>query len=161
MFKGLKEFLKNTGTPIGTMLAMERAYFEYRHQVPGREENVYLRLALQSRYPDKREEVVRISSECHDLEDAMLMAMVWDFGHEVAIHEQMKSRSTYPPCSQCNKYRALKSSDTLCYGCRTYSRFAACTKCRVYWDDKPSTCRECGGPVWKITDGPGVQMPNS
>jgi hypothetical protein len=63
-----------------------------------------------------------------------------------------------PACSRCVKYRALSTTDDLCYGCRNYPGFAACTKCRLFWDDGAVFCQHCGGKLWKITDGPGVPI---
>jgi primosomal protein N' len=159
MFERLKEYLKfGAGKPTGTIWAMERAYFELRRRYPGKEEYAYLRLTLQSRYPGKPNEVVQLASECHDLEDLIVKAIAMDFGHAVAVKARMNGLWNLPPCSRCRKYRALSMTDALCYGCRKYAGFAACTKCHLYWDDAPGHCQQCGSKLWKITDGPGVAM---
>ena len=138
---------------------MERAYFELRHKYPAKEEYAYFRLAFQSRYPDKSEtEIHKLASGCRSLDDAILAAVAVDFGHHVAARTRMDVLWNLPPCSRCGKYRALSTVDNLCYGCRKFPGFAACTKCRLYWDDYPRTCRQCGSPVWRITDGPGVPI---
>jgi len=160
MFERAKEYLKfGTGRPRGTIWAMEKAYFEFRRKYPGKEEYAYLRLALQSRYPGKKtEELVELLSECHNLDDVIVRAVAVDFGNTVAARLRMDVLWNLPPCSQCGNYRALSTTDTLCYGCRKYLGFAACTKCQVYWDDSPKNCQHCGGAMWKITEGPGVPM---
>lgn len=89
MFERLKAYLKNTGKPTGTMWAMERAYFELRRRYPGKEEYAYIRLTLQSRYPDKPEQVVQLASECRDLEDAIVKALAMDFGYAIAVQARM------------------------------------------------------------------------
>ncbi len=138
---------------------MEKAYFESRHKYPGKEEYAYLRLALQSRYPDKPEtEIHELVSECRSLDDAIVAAIGVDFGHHVALRIRMDVLWNLPACSRCGKYRALSTTDNLCYGCRKFPGFTACSQCRLYWDDYPRACRQCGGPVWRITDGPGVPM---
>ena len=40
---------------------MERTYFELRHKYPGKDEYAYLRLALQSRYPDKLDQIQHLA----------------------------------------------------------------------------------------------------
>lgn len=141
------------------MWAMERAYFELRHKYPGKEEYAYLRLALRSRYLEKSEDEIReLVSGCRSLDDAIVAAVGVDFGQHVSLRIQMDVLWRLPPCSRCGKYRALHATHNLCYGCRRFPGFAACTRCRLYWDDYPKSCRQCGGPVWQITDGPGVPM---
>jgi hypothetical protein len=63
MFERAKQYLKfGAARPPGTVWAMERAYFEFRHKYPGKEEYAYLRLVLQSRYPDKSNQVQQLAS---------------------------------------------------------------------------------------------------
>ena len=147
------------GRPPGTIWAMEKVYFKFRRKYPGREEYVYLRLVLQSRYPEKKTgELVELLSDCHNLDDVIVRAVAVDFGNDVALLIHMNVLWNLRPCSRCEKYRALSTTDNLCYGCRKYPGFAACTKCHLYWDDSRQYCQRCGGALWKITDGPGVQM---
>ncbi len=162
MFGRAKEYLKlGAGRPPGTIWAMEKAYFDLRHRYPGREEYAYLRLALQSRYPEKSEAYIQeLVSDCHSLDDAIVRAISLDFDRYVATRTRMDVLWYLPACSRCGKYRALSTTDDLCYGCRKYPGFAACTKCRLFWDDYPQVrfCQQCGAELWRITDGPGVPM---
>lgn len=159
MFERFREYLSlGAGRPPGTIWAMEKAYFDLRRRYPGKNEYAYLRMTLQSRYPDKAAEVKQMASECKSLDDAIVKAVALDFGYAVAIRVRTHGLWNLPACSKCGKYRALSTTDDLCYGCRTYARFAACTKCHLYWDDAPAFCQRCGGGVWKITDGPGVSI---
>jgi hypothetical protein len=160
MFDRVKEYLKfGAGRPLGTIWAMERSYFQFRRRYPGKEEYAYFRLTLQSRYPDKNTtELQELLSDCQSLDDVMVSAVAVDFGHPIAVRIRMDVLWNLPPCSRCGKYRALSTTDNLCYGCRKFPGFAACTNCRLYWDDSPKFCQRCGGKVWKITDGPGVRM---
>ncbi len=160
MFERAREYLKlGAGRPPGTMWAMEKAYFELRRRYPGKEEYAYLRLALQTRYPEKSgSEITELVSDCRSLDDAIVKAVGVDFGHHVALRIRMDVLWNLPACSRCGKYRALSTTDNLCFGCRKFPGFAACTKCRLYWDDYPRICQHCGGAVWQITDGPGVPI---
>ncbi len=159
MFERVKEYLRfGAARPPGTVWVMERTYFELRHKYPGKDEYAYLRLTLQGRYPDKLDQIHQLASECRSLEDAIIKAVALDFGDHVAIQVRMNVLWKLPACSRCEKYRALSTIDNLCYGCRKYPGFAACTKCHLFWDDAPNFCQRCGGGLWKITDGPGVPM---
>lgn len=159
MFQRFREYLKfGAGRPPGTIWAMEKAYFDLRRKYPGREEHTYLRLALQSRYPNKGDEIHKLASECRSLDDAIVKAVALDFGYPVAVQVRMNVLWNLPACSSCRKYRALSTTDDLCYGCRNYAGFAACTKCHLFWDQAPVSCQQCGGRLWTITDGPGVPM---
>jgi hypothetical protein len=160
MFERVKEYLRfGAGRPPGTIRAMERAYFELRHRYPGREEEAYLRLTLQTRYPEKHTaELEALVSDCRSLDDVIVKAVSLDFGHPVAARIRMDVLWKLPKCSRCRKYRALSIADNLCYGCRKFPSFAACTKCRLTWDDSPKYCQHCGAKLWAITDGPGVPM---
>jgi hypothetical protein len=160
MFERAREYFKfGAGRPPGTIWAMERAYFEFRRKYPGKDEYAYLRLALESRYPDKpTEQIHTLLSECRSLDDIIVKAVALDFDQSVAIQIRMNVLWSLPACSRCGKYRALSTKDTLCYGCRNYAGFAACSNCRLFWKDSPAFCQRCGGKVWKITDGPGVPI---
>ena len=85
-------------------------------------------------------------------------AVAVDFGSDVALRICTDVLCNLPPCSFCRKYRALSTTDDLCYGCRKYPLFTACTRCHLYWDDGPKDCQRCGGPLWTLTDGSGVPM---
>lgn len=147
------------GRPFGVLWAMEKAYFDFRRRFPGKEEHAYLRLALQSRYPEKdSDEVCTLVSDCHNLEDVMVKALSVDLSPGIAAATRMNVLMNLPPCARCGKYRALSTTDDLCYGCRKYPGFSACTHCRLYWDDFPTFCQQCGRELWRITDGPGVPM---
>jgi len=155
-----KEYLKfGVGRPPGTIWFMEKAYFDLRRNYPGRQEYAYLRLALQSRYPDKTDEQIQqLTSDCSNLDDAIVKAVALDFGHPVAVRVRMDVLWNLPFCSRCGKYRSLSMADPLCYGCRNYPGFAACVRCHLYWDDYPVFCQVCGGKLWRITDGDGVPI---
>ncbi len=145
--------------PPGTIWSMERAYFEFRRRFPGKGEHVYLHLALQSRYPDKSaQELKQAFDESHSLDDVMVHAVAFDFGHSVAARCRMDVLWLLPACSRCGKYRSLTLTDNFCYGCRKYPGFSACTRCHLYWDDGPKFCERCGQELWKICDGPGVPI---
>jgi hypothetical protein len=158
MFKRMKEYLKfGAGRPLGTVWAMEKAYFEFRRKYPGKSEYAYLRLSLQSRYPEKQgDELGKLLSSCKNLDDTILKAIQLDFGDQIAQQMRMNVLYNLPACSRCGKYRALSTTDDLCYGCRRYSLFSACTKCHLYWENPITVCQTCGGPLWRITDGQGT-----
>jgi len=133
MFERVKEYLRfGAARPPGTVWVMERTYFELRHKYPGKDEYAYLRLTLQGRYPDKLDQIHQLASECRSLEDAIIKAVALDFGDHVAIQVRMNVLWKLPACSRCEKYRALSTIDNLCYGCRKYPGFAACTKCTSF-----------------------------
>lgn len=158
MLKRANEHLvSRAGNPFGVLWAMERAYFDSRRRFPGRDEDVYLRLALQSRYPEKdSNQLSALASDCHNLEDVMVKAIVVDFSPGIAAATRVKVLENLPPCVRCGKYRALSTTDDLCYACRNYPGFSACTHCHLDWDDSPNFCQQCGRKLWRLTDGPGV-----
>jgi hypothetical protein len=160
MLKRLAEYFTfGFGRPLGVVWATEKAYFDVRRKFPGKGEHVYLRLAVQSRYPEKNpEQLNALLAECHDLEDAMVAALVSDFSPGIAAATRINVLSKMPPCARCGKYKALSTTDDLCYGCRKYHSFSACTTCHLYWDDSRGRCSQCGATLWRITDGPGVPM---
>jgi len=115
------------GRPLGTIWSMEKAYFDLRHRYPGREDHAYLRLALQSRYPEKGDTFIeKLLSDSQSLDDAIFQAIGVDFGSHVGLQIAMNALWRFPPCSRCGKYRALSTTDDLCYGCRKYPYFRAC-----------------------------------
>jgi hypothetical protein len=160
MFKRIGEYLTfGAGRPFGVVWATEKAYFDFRRRFPGRDEPVYLRLTLQSRYPEKdSNQVSALVSGCNNLEDIMVKAIALDFTPGIAAATRMNVLMNLPPCARCDKYRALSTTDALCYGCRKYPGFAACTVCHLYWDDSPKFCQRCGGKLWRLMDGPGVPL---
>lgn len=160
MFKRVREYLVfGAGRPFGVLWAMEKAYFDFRRRFPGRDEHAYLRLVLQSRYPEKDSDQVSVLvSDCNNLEDIIVKAISVDFTPGIASATRMNVLMNMPPCARCGKYRALSTTDYLCYGCRKYPGFSACTHCHLYWDDSPKFCQQCGGKLWRLTDGPGVPM---
>ncbi|HKM81129.1 MAG TPA: hypothetical protein VJY15_09235 [Candidatus Acidoferrum sp.] len=160
MFKRATEYLVfGFGRPFGVVWATEKAYFDFRRRFPNREEQFYLELAIQSRYPEKASnEVSALVSDCHNLEDAMVKAISIDFSPSVGAAIRTNVLPNIPPCVRCGKYKALSATDDLCYGCRKYPGFAACTHCHLYWDDSPNFCQKCGGKLWRLTDGPGIPM---
>jgi hypothetical protein len=160
MFERTREFLtRGTGRPLGTMWMMEKAYFVYRRKMPGMKDQIYLRLALQSRYRRMpSEDVTRHVSECPSLDALIMRAVGIDFNPAVAMHFALEVLWLMPPCSRCHKYRALSSVDSLCYGCRHYAGFGACPSCHLYWDGDAISCQRCGSTLWRITDGPGVEF---
>jgi hypothetical protein len=117
MFERAKEFFRfAAGRPPGTMWSIERAYFEFRRKYPGKDEYAYLFLALRSRYPDRSEDVIHtLASKCLDLDDAIIAAIDVDFGSHAAAQMREVLRNL-PTCSRCNKFRALSTTDGLCYG---------------------------------------------
>ncbi len=156
MFGRAKEYFKwGTGRPMGTVWMMEKAYFEMRRRYPGKTEYAYLRLALQSRYPDRPDEVPLLAEKCRSLDDAITEAVALDFDRAIAIATQMNFLMRMSACTRCGKYRSLSTTDSFCYGCRKYFGFAACLQCHVYWDNQPDCCPKCRGGVWRITDGDG------
>lgn len=160
MFKRVTEYLVfGAGRPFGVVWATEKAYFDFRHRFPGKDEHFYLRLALQSRYPEKdSHQVSALVSDCYNLEDIMLKAISVDFSPGVAAAIRTNVLTNLPPCARCGKYRALSTTDDLCFGCRKYPGFSACTHCHLYWDDLPEFCNQCGAKLWRLTDGPGIPM---
>ena len=160
MFKRATEYLVfGAGRPFGVVWATEKAYFDFRRRFLGKDEHIYLRLALQSRYPEKdSHQVSALVSDCHNLEDIMIKAISIDFSPDVAAATRMNGLMNLPACVRCGKYRALSTTDDLCYGCRKYPGFSACTHCHLFWDDSPKFCQQCGEKLWRLTDGPGVPM---
>ena len=160
MLKRATEYIVfGAGRPFGVLWAMEKAYFDFRHRFPGKEEYAYLRLALQSRYPEKDStQLSALVSDCYHLEDVMVKAVSIDFSPTIAEAVRTNVLTNLPPCARCGKYRALSTTDDLCYGCRKYPGFSACTHCHLYWDDSPNFCQQCGGKLWRLTDGPGLSM---
>jgi hypothetical protein len=78
MFERAKEYLKlGAGRLPGTMWTVEKVYFQFRRKYPGRQEYAYLRLTLQSRYPEKSEaEIHELLTDCRNLDDAIVKAVV-------------------------------------------------------------------------------------
>jgi hypothetical protein len=137
MLKRLTEYLAfGAGRPMGVLWAMERAYFDSRRRFAGKDEQVYLRLTLQSRYPEKdSSQIGGLLSDCHTLDDAIVKAVAIDFTPDVAAAIRVNVLWNLPPCARCGKYRASSTVDDLCYGCRKYPGFSACTHCHLFWDD--------------------------
>lgn len=160
MLKRLAEYLVvGAGRPFGVVWATEKAYFDCRRRFPGKDEHVYLRLALQSRYPEKNPaQLTAILSDCHNLEDILVKVIATDFTPGVARDVELNVLWKMPPCARCGKYKALSTTDDLCYGCRKYHSFSACTHCRLFWDDSRQFRNQCGRRLWQITDGPGIPM---
>jgi hypothetical protein len=160
MLKRVAEYLASgAGRPLGVIWASEKAYFDFRRRFPGKDEPAYLRLTLQSRYPEKNPtELSELLSDCHNLEDIMVKAVSIDFTPGIGAATRMNVLWNFPSCAECGKYRALNTSDNLCYGCRRYSGFAACAVCHLSWEDSPKFCEKCGQELWRITDGPGVPI---
>src|SRR5579864_2248892 len=143
MFDRFKEYVKyGAGRPPGTMWAMEKSYFEWKHKYPNRHDYVYLQMALQSRYP-LRKEISAIAGRCTGLDDAIIEAVRLDFGEFVARMFE-SALNTFPPCSVCGQFRALSTVDTLCYECRTFGDLVPCHKCRLYWEKDAKYCQKCG-----------------
>lgn len=160
MFKKATEYVTHGfGRPLGVLWAMEKAYFDIRRSFPDREEYAYLRLALQTRYPEKdSKQMSELVSDCHNLEDIIVKAISVDFSPSVGETVRANVLMNLPPCARCGKYKALSTTDDLCYGCRKYPGFSACSHCRLYWYDSPNFCQQCGGKLWRLTDGPGVPL---
>jgi len=160
MLKRLTEYFAfGFGRPLGVVWATEKAYFDVRRKFPGRDEHVYLWLAVQARYPEKNpQQLNALLAECQNLEDATVAALANDFSPGIAAATRINVLSKMPPCARCGKYKALSTIDDLCYGCRKYHSFSACTACHPYWDDSRGRCSQCGATLWRITDGPGVPM---
>jgi hypothetical protein len=160
MFDRAKEYLKfGAGRPLGTIWSMEKAYFDLRRKYPGREEHAYLRLALHSRYPEKGDAIIKqLAESCETLDDIMVAAIKADFGDRSSWPVYINILCNSPACSRCGKYRSLSTIDTLCYGCRTFPGFVACTNCRLHWDNFSRFCSTCGRAHWSLTDGPGVPI---
>ncbi len=136
-----------------------KGLFRVSAAIPALDEQAYLRLALLSRYPDKpKSKIEELAANCATLDDAITAAIELDFGLPVAMQIMTEVLWRLPACSRCRKYRALSTADDLCYGCRTYPGFAACTKCHLYWDDSPQLCQRCGEKLWKIRAGDGAPM---
>ena len=155
----LRNISSSARAAFWSAVAMEKAYFDFRRRLPGKDEPAYLRLAFQSRYPEKdSNQVSALVSDCHNLEDIMVKAISVDFSPGIAAATRMNVLMNIPACVRCGKYRALSTTDDLCYGCRKYPAFSACNHCHLYWDDSPKFCQHCGGKLWRITDGPGVPM---
>ena len=133
------------------MWAMEKAYFTARRKFPFKKEPVYLRLTLQSRYPDKSvDEIVQMVNKCKNLDDAIEEAIRTDFGEAIAWDFVSKVLMNLPKCLSCGKYRALSPNSSLCYGCRNFGSVLVCPKCRLYWATRESFCYQCGGKLVPI-----------
>lgn len=140
------EYLKyGAGRPPGTMWAMEKSYFEWRHKYPGRDRQVYLRAALQSRYPLNKE-IPAIAGRCQNLDDAILEAVRLDFG-EFVMQMFKPALEAFPMCSACGEFRALSTGDALCYGCRNFGDLIPCHNCHLWWEKDSNFCQRCGAPL--------------
>jgi len=163
MFERFKEYLKfGAGRPPGTMWAMEKSYFEWKHKYPARTEYAYLRLALQSRYP-LNNGIPAIADRCRNLDDAILEAVRLDFG-DFVVQMFEPALKAFPPCSACGHHRALSTVDTLCYGCRNFGDLIPCHKCRLWWKRDSKFCQKCGGPLAAGAmgiEGPDMEMESS
>jgi hypothetical protein len=153
MFQNVIEYLQyGAGRPFGTVWSMEKAYFKLRRKYPVKEEVVYIKGSLLSRYPDRpASQINEIARGCTCIEDAIFEAVRLDFGDSIAARVKF-ALFDFPACSQCGKYLALSGTSALCYGCRMYSNFRACSACNLFWDDHSKTCPRCGKDLWKITD---------
>lgn len=140
------EYLKyGAGRPPGTMWAMEKSYFEWRHKYPGRDHQVYVRAALQSRYP-LNNEIPAIAGRCQNLDDAILEAVRLDFG-EFVTQMFKPALEAFPLCSACGEFRALSTGDALCYGCRNFGDLIPCRNCHLWWKKDSNFCQRCGAPL--------------
>lgn len=146
MLKQFIEYLKyGAGRPPGTMWAMEKCYFDWKHRYPNRTEYAYLLLTLRSRYPLKSE-VDEIASRCQNLDDAIIEAVRLDFG-DFVTQLFRPALEAFPLCSACGQNRALSTTDTLCYGCRNFGDLIPCHRCRLYWRRDQNFCGQCGAPL--------------
>jgi len=146
--RGFWEYLRfGIGRPPGTMWAVEKLFFKWRHKHPGRPENFYLKMVLRTRYLEKSDVFVfDLAQRCRTLDDAIIEAVRVDFGESVA-RKFRPAFELFPPCSMCGRYRALSARDTLCYGCREFGHLIPCHKCHLYWDRGARFCRNCGSPL--------------
>jgi hypothetical protein len=153
MFGRTIEYLRyGAGRPLGTMWSMEKAYFDLRRKYPAKEDAMYIKGSLLSRYPDRPpERIHEIARMCDSIEEAMIQAVQLDFGEVLAAQVKF-ALFNFPECSQCGKHYAISGTSTSCYGCRTYSTFGACAACHLSWNDSTRFCPKCGGVPWKITD---------